>query len=84
MTETITGPAAVDAALAQFREMMATDGYLLSWEESTPQHVVVRIAAGDEACADCLVPQPVMEAIMTQALASTSYTLDHVVLPGTH
>ncbi|TFD59661.1 hypothetical protein E3T43_03455 [Cryobacterium sp. Hh7] len=84
MSETIIGRATVDTALAGFRDMLATDGYLLSWEETKPQLVVVRIAAGEDACADCLVPQPVMEAIMTQALAGTDYTLDHVVLPGAH
>lgn len=84
MTETITGPEDVDTALKHFREMMATDGYLLTWEEIQPQQIVVNIAAGEDACADCLVPQPVMEAIMTEALSSTGYALDHVVLPGTH
>ena len=84
MTETTTGPVEVDTALAKFREMMAADGYLLTWEETQLQQIVVRIAAGEDACADCLVPQPVMETIMKQALASTTYTLDDVVLPGGH
>ena len=84
MTDTITGPEAVDAALAQFTEMMATDGYLLTWDEPESHRVTVRIAAGPDACADCLVPTPVMEAIMTAALADTGYTLDHVELPGAH
>lgn len=73
--------AAVDAALAQFTEMMAADGYLLTWQPVAPERIEVRIAAGDGACADCLVPQPVMEAIMSQALEPTRYTLERVVLP---
>jgi hypothetical protein len=42
--------------------------------------MVVRIAAGPDACADCLVPRPVMETIMSNALEPTPYTLDHIVL----
>lgn len=82
MTQTSDGSAAVDAALQQFRDMIASDGYLLTWSKTEEDRVVVRIEAGEEACADCLVPLPVMEAIMSEALASTPYQLDHVVLPA--
>ena len=81
MTDTIDGPAAVDDALQQFRDMLASDGYLLSWSDAGDERVVVEIAAGEDACADCLVPLPVMEAIMSKALEPTSYSLDHVILP---
>ncbi|WP_167758099.1 MULTISPECIES: hypothetical protein [Microbacterium] len=74
----------VDAALAQFTEMMAADGYVLSWQPAEADRIVVRIDATEGACADCLVPQPVMEAIMAQALEPTPYSLDHVVLPAAH
>ncbi|MEV7694306.1 hypothetical protein AB0N73_13370 [Microbacterium sp. NPDC089189] len=77
----MSGTMSVDDALAQFTEMMATDGYVLSWENSSPDRIVVRIAAGEGACADCLVPQVVMEAIMGQALQQTPYELDRVELP---
>ncbi|NDL56512.1 hypothetical protein [Phytoactinopolyspora mesophila] len=82
MTQASGGSAAVDEALRKFREMMASDGYLLTWSKTDGDGVVVRIEAGEGACADCLVPQPVMEAIMSEALASTPYRLDHVVLPA--
>jgi hypothetical protein len=72
----------VDEALKQFTEMMAADGYVLSWEPTDPQRIVVRIDATEGACADCLVPVNVMEAIMAQALEPTPYALDHVVLPA--
>jgi hypothetical protein len=72
----------VDAALRQFREMIASDGYLLTWSKTEQDRVVVRIEAGEEACADCLVPLPVMEAIMSEALTATPYQLDHVILPA--
>ncbi|MDF2574632.1 MAG: hypothetical protein K0S05_1544 [Agromyces sp.] len=81
MVDTIDGRTAVDEALQQFRDMLASDGYLLSWSEAGDEKVVVEIAAGEDACADCLVPLPVMEAIMSKALEPTPYTLDHVILP---
>ena len=75
-------PAAVDAALGQFRDVLAADGYELDWSFSQAGGVTVRIVAGPEACADCLVPLPVMEAIMTDALGPTPYALDHIELPA--
>jgi hypothetical protein len=72
----------VDEALKQFTEMMAADGYVLSWKRTDPQRIVVRIDATEGACADCLVPVNVMEAIMAQALEPTPYALDHVILPA--
>lgn len=74
--------ASVDAALKQFTDMMATDGYVLSWTPADDEKIVVRIDATEGACADCLVPQQVMEAIMAAALEPTPYSLDHVVLPA--
>ena len=81
MTAEKNNQAAVDEALDQFRTMLAADGYLLGWTESQPGKLTVNIEAGEGACADCLVPQPVMEAMMSQALSSTSFELDKVVLP---
>jgi hypothetical protein len=71
----------VAAALGKFRDMLASDGYDLSWSLTARDSVVVQITAGPDACADCLVPLPVMEAIMSDALAPTPYALDHIVLP---
>jgi hypothetical protein len=73
--------AALDDALRGFRDTLASDGYALSWSVTDQDGVVVRISAGADACADCLVPMPVMEAIMSNALEPTPYTLDHIVLP---
>jgi hypothetical protein len=72
----------LDGALGKFREMLASDGYDLSWELTGQDKVVVQIEAGPDACADCLVPLPIMEAIMSDALAPTPYALDHIVLPA--
>lgn len=85
MSDTVENPETVDSALQQFREMLASDGYLLNWSALDNDRVVVEIEAGEDACADCLAPKPVVEVIMAAALASTPYTLDHVVLPtGSH
>ncbi len=76
------GAAEVDAALQKFRDVLAADGYQLTWSLSQRDRVVIRIAAGPQACADCLVPLPVMEAIMNDALAPTGYALGHIELPA--
>lgn len=78
-----TGPVtrSIDEALATFRETMLKDNYHLSWALSEQDTVTVQIQAGPDACADCLSPTPVMEAIMGQALAETPYTLETVILP---
>jgi hypothetical protein len=72
----------LDGALGKFREMLASDGYDLSWELTDTEKVIVQIEAGPDACADCLVPLPIMESIMSDALAPTPYALDHIVLPA--
>jgi hypothetical protein len=76
--------AAIDAALADFRTMMRADGYVLGWEPSGPEAIVVKIDATEGACADCLVPPPVMQAIMASALESTAVTVERVILPAEH
>lgn len=76
------GAAMLDRALQGFRDLLAADGYDLNWSVTGPDKVQIRIVAGQDACADCLVPLPVIEGIMTDALAPTPYTLDSVVLPA--
>jgi hypothetical protein len=63
---------------------MATDGYELTYSVAGEDRVVVEIVAGADACADCLVPLPIMESIMSDALEPTPYKLDHVVMPAEH
>ena len=76
------GAAGLDEALQRFRDMLAADGYRLRWSVTGPEKVLIQIEAGEDACADCLVPLPVIEGIMTEALSATPYTLDRVVLPA--
>jgi hypothetical protein len=77
----VTDTAAVDAAFKEFADMVANDGYLLRWAPADDEKLVVTIDAGPDACADCLVPLPVMESILSTALEGTPYTLSRVVLP---
>lgn len=79
-----TDPAVIDTALQGFRDMMQADGYRMGWQPSGADRIVVTIEATEGACADCLVPEPVMAAIMASALESTSVSVDHVVLPAAH
>lgn len=76
------GAAILEGALQGFRDMLAADGYDLNWSLRGQDKVQIRIVAGQDACADCLVPLPVIEGIMSDALAPTPYTLDSVVLPA--
>ena len=73
---------ALDGALRGFRDMLASDGYELRWSLSSPDKVVVQIVAGQDACAECLVPRPLMEGLLSEALGPTGYTLDGIVLPA--
>lgn len=75
------GTVTLEDALRRFRDMMASDGYTLSWSVTGQDRVVVEITAGADACADCLAPLPIMQAIMSDALQPTPYTLDRIVLP---
>ena len=74
-------PQTLDHAQQRVRDVLAADGSDLRWSVTAQDRVVVEIQAGPEACANCLVPLPVMEAIMSDALAPTPYRLDHIVLP---
>jgi hypothetical protein len=76
------GEEVVGTALQKFRDVLAADGYELDWSLGDANRVTIRIVAGPDACADCLVPLPVMEAIMSDALGPTPYALDHIELPA--
>ncbi|NDK32562.1 hypothetical protein [Nesterenkonia haasae] len=79
-----TDTSSINDALENFRQMMEKDDYHLKWSLNEENKVTIEIEAGSQACADCLSPTPVMEAIMNQALSSTPYSLNHVVLPNEH
>lgn len=77
----VKDPAVIDEALGTLRQMLANDDYHVKWEATGADTLQVTIEAGPDACADCLAPQPVIESIMSNALKSTPYSIEKVVLP---
>ena len=76
------GPQDLKDALQQLRDVLTGDGYDLDWALSAGNQVAVKVIAGPDACADCLVPQPIMAAILTDALRATPYRLESIELPS--
>jgi hypothetical protein len=72
----------LDRALTGLRDVLGADGYQLDATASGDHSVVVRVVAGPDACADCLVPRPVMEGILADALQATPYTVARVEMPA--
>jgi hypothetical protein len=56
-----------DQALSDMREMLAEDGYALSWFVDGSE-IVVNIAATAAACPECLVPKTLMSMLVSEAL----------------
>lgn len=68
--------------LQALRTGLETDGYGL--EVSEGERVAVRITAGPDACADCLVPEPIMREVLSQALEVPSDRIDITYPEGAH
>jgi hypothetical protein len=56
-----------EAALEGLRATLAADDYTLEVRDAGGG-VEARVAAGPDACADCLVPKPIMRGILGGAL----------------
>jgi hypothetical protein len=54
-------------ALHPLNDMLASDGYSASVEE-VGNDLVIRIAAGNDACAECLTPREVVSAVAMKLL----------------
>jgi hypothetical protein len=61
--------------LAEFRTSLQADGYDLEVNEDNGR-VGVKISATPDACADCLVPEPLMRGIMSQTLEVPEDSID--------
>ena len=57
-----------ERALRELRSSLEADGYRMEVREGDGGRVGVRISATPAACADCLVPKPVLRSILRQAL----------------
>jgi hypothetical protein len=71
----------VDVALRGLRDTLEADGYSLEWSMEEPNQIAIRVLAGADACADCLVPAEMMRAILSNALAQTPYSVGSITLP---
>jgi hypothetical protein len=76
------GSDTIDTALVGIRATLEADGYLLEWSIEEQNQIGVRVLAGPDACADCLVPPELMKAIMNKALSQTPYTIGSISLPA--
>ena len=72
----------LDGALAGARTMLESDGFEASWVVDPAGGVHFTVLAGSADCQDCLVPKPVMAAIIGDALAGTPWSLAEITLPG--
>jgi hypothetical protein len=74
-------PPVLDEALHGVAEALRSDGFSLAWT-ADPQRRVSFLISGDEAaCAECLVPEPVLAAMLGQALEGTGFTLGELQAP---
>jgi hypothetical protein len=69
-------------ALAAPTQMLESDGFEATWEVDETNGVHFTVLAGSAECQDCLVPKPVMEAIIGDALDGTPWSLAQVTLPA--
>jgi len=64
-----------DSGLRTMRAALEADGYLLDVNERG-ERLEARISAGPGACEDCLVPKPVLLAMLQQALGVPERSID--------
>lgn len=78
-----TEDTSLDRALAEVQAFLQRDGFTASWSLDGQGGLRFCIDATETACVDCLVPQPVIEAILTDALQGTGHRVAEVTLPDT-
>lgn len=81
LDETSGGQTSVlEEALDGVAEALRSDGFSLAWTADAER--VSFVIGGDEAaCAECLVPKPVLAAMLAQALEGTGFSLGEVQTP---
>ena len=82
MTQTDRSDAELRTALAAPTQMLESDGFEASWEVDAANGVHFTVLPGSAECQDCLVPKPVMESIIGDALDGTPWSLAEVTLPA--
>jgi hypothetical protein len=66
-------------ALEPIGASLGSDGYSLVVEAATAERLEVRIDAGPDACADCLVPVEVLAMIISGQVAG-AYSADDITI----
>jgi hypothetical protein len=64
-----------ESGLRTMRAALEADGYLLDVTEAGDR-LDARISAGPAACEDCLVPKPILLAMLHQALGVPERSID--------
>jgi hypothetical protein len=72
----------IDAALQGLRDTLAADGYELVWSMEEENQIGIRVVAGSDACADCLVPPDLMRSIVDDQLGNSHYRVGSITLPA--
>lgn len=75
VAEAISGP------VEEIRAMLGPDGYDVQWRLDEPDAIALTIVAGPEACADCLVPKPVMMSIVDGMFEGVGVRVSDIVYP---
>jgi hypothetical protein len=70
-------------ALAPIEGALRADGYQLTIHQDLPQ-LRLRVEAGPDACADCLVPKELFGRLVIQALASSGIETHGVAVDVTY
>jgi hypothetical protein len=71
-----------DAALAELRSVLDADGYGLEADGIGDTRLDLRIVVtSPDACADCLVPEPVLRQIISARLAESGLSLGTLTYP---
>lgn len=77
-----TAKTRIEAALRGLRDTLAADGYELVWSIEDGNRIGIRVVAGSDACADCLVPPELMRSIVDNELSGTRYRVGSIALPA--
>lgn len=64
----------VDEALDELRSALASDGAGLRVANADDDEIAVELTFTDETCMDCVIPPPILESIITDALQRNGYT----------
>ncbi len=66
-------------ALTAMHSMLQADGYALEVVAASPETVALKIVALPGACADCLVPPPIMEIYVRDGLRAVPDCADAAI-----